>query len=867
MEIVELKVMNGPNYWSVTEHKLIVIRMDVSAMDNYSGSSLQSIVQYMEASLPGISDLHALRHFAGEPVSREWAGHALAIIALYLQQKAGLNTNYYSVRPEGTNDIIQVSFSYEDKEAGRYAGKAAAKVLDALLSFSPFDLEKIVEDIRDLREEPLGPSTRSIVEEAIKRNIPYKRWDCGSFIMFGQGAKQKKIQASICDSTSNIAVDLAGDKEATKELLEKALIPVPKGMVIRDEEKLEEAIKYLHFPLVVKPINGNHGRGITTNIDNRDDLLEAFRIAKTVSRSVIVEQFITGNDFRLLLINFKLIAAAKRTPAEVTGDGRSTIQQLVDIENQDPKRGEGHSNLLTKITIDGHTLQLLEAQGLHPGSVLPEGVSVYLKDTANLSTGGTAIDITDSLHPDNVYMAERIARIIGLDVCGIDIMAPDLSTPLSMNGGAVIEVNAAPGLRMHISPTHGKARNVAGPIMDMLYPNGESARIPIVGVTGTNGKTTTTRLMAHLARSAGHSVGFTSTDGIYIKDKCISKGDSSGPKSAGIILGDPAVDFAVLECARGGMLRSGLAFDHCDVAIVTNVAADHLGLKGINTVQDMAKVKSVLPCTVFPHGYAILNADDDLVYAMREGLKCNVAFFSMDPESPRIRMHQAQGGVTATVENGYITIRKGMLKKEIEKTEHIPITFSGRATFMVQNVLAATLAAMVCDFSMENIKLGLQTFFPTPEQTPGRLNIFRFKNFEVMVDYAHNPHGFMAIKSFVDNTPADHKVGIIAGTGDRRPEDITELGRLAATMFDEVVVRQDTDLRGSTREHIESCIKKGLEMGGCDNIKFIPDEKEAVAFVIENAKPGSFITICSEHIESVVELLKEYQKEEKGVVA
>lgn len=613
----------------------------------------------------------------------------------------------------------------------------------------------------------------------------------------------------------------------------------------------------------MKPVNGNHGRGITTNVRNWDDAIVAMIAAKKVSRAVICEKFVTGFDYRLLVINYKLIAAAKRTPAAITGDGVHTVKELIDRVNSDPRRGYGHEKVLTAIKVDDMTMQLLHEKNLSLESVVPKDEILYLKTTANLSTGGTATDITDLVHPYNVFMAERIARIIGLDICGIDIMAPDLTTPLNENGGAVLEVNAGPGFRMHIAPTEGLARNVAEPVVDMLYPPGKSSRIPIIAVTGTNGKTTTTRLIAHMVKTMGYKVGFTTTDGIYIQNRMLERGDCTGPKSAEFVLRDPTVDFAVLECARGGILRAGLGFHNCDIGIVTNIAEDHLGLKDINTIEDMARVKAVVPESVLPDGYAILNADDDLVFNMSKSLECKICLFSLDATNPRILKHCEDGGLAAVVEDGYITICKGTWKIRVDKVVNIPLTFSGKAIFMIQNILPAVLAGFVRNFKIEDMRIALETFIPSPTQTPGRMNLFQFKNFQVMVDYAHNSAGFAAIGKFLEKITAKPKVGIIAGVGDRRDSDIISLGKLAANMFDEIIIRQDKNLRGRTDQEIIDFMLQGVHsVDKNKKVKVIPTESEAIAFAIKNAKKGSFITICSDVVPDALDAIMKFKEEE-----
>jgi cyanophycin synthetase len=793
-----------------------------------------------------------------------WMGHVIEHIALEIQTLAGMDVGFGRTRGTGEQGIYNVVFAYMEEKAGIYAAKAAVRICEAIAAGTDYDLDDDIQTMREIREdERLGPSTGSIVEEAQNRNIPWIRLNRHSLVQLGFGVNQKRIQATVASTTSSIAVEIACDKEETKNILDAAGVPVPKGYIVYDEEDLENAVKKVGYPLVLKPVSGNHGRGATINITNWEDALEALVVAKRVSRGVICERFITGFDFRLLVINYKLVAAAKRTPAAVIGDGRQSIQQLIDEVNRDPRRGYGHEKVLTAIKVDEMTLNILKDKGLDLADVLPEGQVLYLKSTANLSTGGTATDITDLVHPYNVFMAERIARVVGLDICGIDIMAPDLFTPIRENGGAILEVNAAPGFRMHIAPTEGLPRNVAEPVIDMLFPPGTSSRIPIIAVTGTNGKTTTTRLMAHMVKTMGHKVGFTTTDGIYIQNRILQAGDCTGPVSAEFVLKDPTVNFAVLETARGGILRAGLAFSYCDIAIVTNVAADHLGLKGINTVEEMARVKAVVPESVHVDGYSILNADDDLVYEMRKQLKCKIALFSLDENNPRIIRHCNEGGLATIVENGYVTICKGTWKIRVDKVVNIPLTFSGKAVFNIQNILPVVLAGFIRGFKIEDMRLALETFIPSPTQTPGRMNMFQFRNFQVMVDYAHNTAGFIAISKFLEKIDATPKIGIIAGVGDRRDEDIINLGKIAAQMFDRIIIRQDRNLRGRSENEIIDLMLQGVKsVNPSKEVEVIPTESEAIDHAIATAPKGAFIVICSDVIPDALDQVMRIKEEE-----
>ncbi len=868
MRINEINAMRGPNYWSIWRHKLIVMKLDLEDLEEKPTNVIPGFGERLEKMFPTMFSHRCSETFEGGFFYRvkegTWMGHVIEHIALEIQTLAGMDTGFGRTRTTGEKGKYHVVFSYMEEKVGIYAAKAAVRIAQALVNGEEYDLEDDLQNMREIREdERLGPSTGSIVDEAVSRGIPYMRLNKHSLVMLGHGVNQTRIQATVSSTTSNIAVEIACDKEETKNLLDAASIPIPRGRIIYDEEELESAVKSIGYPIVLKPVNGNHGRGITTNVRNWDDAIVAMIAAKKISRAVICEKFVTGFDYRLLVINYKLIAAAKRTPAAITGDGVHTVKELIDSVNSDPRRGYGHEKVLTAIKVDDMTMQLLHEKNLSLESVVPKDEILYLKTTANLSTGGTATDITDLVHPYNVFMAERIARIIGLDICGIDIMAPDLTTPLNENGGAVLEVNAGPGFRMHIAPTEGLARNVAEPVVDMLYPPGKSSRIPIIAVTGTNGKTTTTRLIAHMVKTMGYKVGFTTTDGIYIQNRMLERGDCTGPKSAEFVLRDPTVDFAVLECARGGILRAGLGFHNCDIGIVTNIAEDHLGLKDINTIEDMARVKAVVPESVLPEGYAILNADDDLVFNMSKSLECKICLFSLDATNPRILKHCEDGGLAAVVEDGYITICKGTWKIRVDKVVNIPLTFSGKAIFMIQNILPAVLAGFVRNFKIEDMRIALETFIPSPTQTPGRMNLFQFKNFQVMVDYAHNSAGFAAIGKFLEKITAKPKVGIIAGVGDRRDSDIISLGKLAANMFDEIIIRQDKNLRGRTDQEIIDFMLQGVHsVDKNKKVKVIPTESEAIAFAIKNAKKGSFITICSDVVPDALDAIMKFKEEE-----
>jgi len=846
------------------------MKLDLEELEQRPTNKIPGFRERLEKMIPTLYEHRCSEDKPGGFFSRvddgTWMGHVIEHVALEIQTLAGMDTGFGRTRNTGEKEsVYYVIFDYIEEDAGVYAARAAVRIVQAIVDDVPYNIEEDIQRMREIREDTrLGPSTGCIVDEAAKRGIPFIRLNKQSLVQLGYGVHQKRIRATIASTTSNIAVDIAGNKEETKMLLDAAQIPVPKGTVIRTEEELKYAIESFGYPLVIKPIDGNHGKGNTTNITTWEQATKAFEAAKEYNRSVIVERFITGYDFRALVINYKFISAALRTPASVIGDGEHTIQWLIDETNKDPRRGYGHEKVLTQITVDQFTQKMLDDHGYTLETIPAKDELVLLKPTANLSTGGTSTDVTDEVHPANIFMFERIAKIVGLDICGIDVMAIDLRSPVTENGGAILEVNAAPGFRMHLEPAQGLARNVAEPVIDMLFPRGSIGRIPIIAITGTNGKTTTARITAHIAKSAGKKVGYTTSDGVYIQNQMMMKGDCTGPVSSQFVLKDPTVDFAVLECARGGILKSGLAFQNCDVAIVTNVAADHIGLGGITSVEQMAKVKSVVPETVFPHGYAVLNADDDLVYKMGKELKCNVALFSMDENNPRIKRHCNKGGLAAVFENDYISIKKGNWKIRVMPVKDIPITFEGRALHNIQNCLPAVLATYLFrDITIEDIRSAMSSFLPSSSQTPGRLNFFYFKKYTVLADFAHNPHGLKLLCDFISKLGYATNIGIISGTGDRRDEDIRELGEISAKYFDEIIIRCDKNLRGRTAEEIIDLLKQGIERVNSNiPVMVIPDENEALEYIYTNHKPGALYTIMCDVVAGALDKLKELKGRE-----
>lgn len=864
MRILKTQTLRGPNYWSIRHEKLIVVRLDLEELIETPSDELPGFYDGLIETLPSLVEHFCSPGCRGGFLSRvregTMMGHILEHVALELQTLAGMPVGFGRTRETATSGVYQVVIEYLDEQAGRYAARAAFRLCQSIIETGHYPALELEQDLRDLRDfwaqAALGPSTENIVREAEVRGIPWMTMSSRAMIQLGYGVYQKRIQATLSNQTGILGVELACDKEGTKSILRDAGVPVPRGVVIYYVDELEQAIDDVGgFPIVIKPLDGNHGRGITINIESWDLAEEAYDAARDVSRGVIVERFYTGRDHRVLVIDGKVVAVAERVPAHVVGDGLSTITELVEITNRDPRRGEGHDNILTRIEVDRSSWQLLERQGYTMDSVLPRGEICYLKATANLSTGGIAIDRTDDIHPENVWLAQRVAKIIGLDIAGIDVVTSDISLPLRETDSVVVEVNAAPGFRMHFCPSEGIPRNVAEPVINMLFPSGNPSRIPILAVTGTNGKTTTTRLLAHIFRQTQQTVGYTTTDGIYINDYLVEKGDTTGPQSAQVILQDPTVEVAVLETARGGLLRSGMAFNQCDVGVVLNVAADHLGIGDIETVADLAHLKSVVVETVQPNGYAVLNADDPLVAAMAKRVKAQVAYFSMNPENELVRSHTQQGGLAAVYENGYLSILKGDWTLRIEQAVNVPLTMGGLAPFMIANALAASLAAFAHGVSIDAIRLALASFQASVDQTPGRMNLINMGRFHALIDYAHNPASYEALGSFVRNWPGQ-SIGIVGGPGDRRDEDFVTLGQLSAEIFDQIVVKEDNDTRGRAVGNAAELIVKGIEqIRGDRDYQIILDETTAIHTALDGASDGSLVVILPESVSLAIQVL------------
>ena len=863
MKILKTLTLRGPNYWSIRYKKLIVMRLDLEDLAEKPSNEIPGFYEGLVGILPSLVEHFCSPGHRGGFLERvkegTYMGHIIEHIALELQELAGMTAGFGRTRETATPGVYNVVYDYVEEQAGRYAGRSAVRLCQAIVDTGTYPLEELERDLADLRDlyasSSLGPSTETIVTEADARKIPWMLLSARSMVQLGHGVHQQRIQATLSSNSGILGVELACDKEGTKTILRDSGIPVPRGTTIQYFDDLEDAIADVGgYPIVIKPLDGNHGRGITIDINDWDHAVEAYDFAakESKSRSIIVERFYRGSDHRILVINGKLVAVAERIPAHVIGDGQNTIEDLIKITNKDPRRGDGHSNVLTKISLDKTALDVLARQGYKLDSVLEVGNIAYLRATANLSTGGVAVDRTDDIHPENIWLMERVAKVIGLDIAGIDVVSPDITKPLREVDGVIVEVNAAPGFRMHVAPSQGLPRNVAAPVLEMLFPPGQPSRIPILAVTGTNGKTTTTRLLAHIYRQTGKNVGYTTTDAIYINEFLVEKGDNTGPYSASVILKDPTVEVAVLETARGGILRSGLAFDTCDVGVVLNVAADHLGLGDINTIEQMAKVKGVIAEVVNSQGYVVLNADDPLVAAMAENVTAKVAYFSMNPENPIILNQMRRDGLAAVYEDGYLSILEGKWTLRIEQAINVPGTMGGMAPFMIANALAASLAAFVNGVDIELIRQGLRTFVLSADQTPGRMNLFNLGTHHALVDYAHNPASYEAIGGFVGNWNGQ-RLGVIGGPGDRRDEDLMELGEIASRVFDRIIIKEDDDKRGRESGSAADFILKGvLQSNSSVQTEIILNETEALETALTQVEAGGLVVIFPESVSRAI---------------
>jgi len=873
MTVLERTVYRGPHLFDV--RPMIRIQLDLGALEDAPSNLIPGFADELVALLPGLKAHACSRGKAGGLVERltegTWLGHVAEHVAIELQTLIGERSvaRGKTRAVQSKRGAYNILFEYEDEKVGLLAGRFALELVDRLLPEAlrglkgaeivfPLaepaqDLPSMLQALLRLRGEVgLGPSTRALVDEARQRGIPVMRLDDRSLVQFGWGAQQRSIRASITSRTPFIAVDTASNKDLTKRLLRQAAIPVPEGTVIRTADQAVAAAETLGGPVVVKPLDANHGRGVSTNLTEEGAVRAAFDCAARFGPRVIVEQYCRGDDCRLLVVDGEVVAAALRRPASVVGDGCSTVRALIDQVNLDPCRGAGHEQVMTRIKLDDRTIAFLAAQNLSPEAVPEAGQLVPLAQTANLSTGGTAVDVTDLVHPDNICFAARAALTLGLDVAGIDLISPDISKSLRETGGGVIEVNAAPGLRMHLRPSQGRPRNVAKPILDSLFKEGGDGRIPIYAITGTNGKSTTARMLAHILRHSGKRVGLTTTSGVYINGQQLMKADASGPRSARIVLRDAMVDVAVLEIARGGLLREGLAFDRCDAGVVTNIAADHLGLKGVDTLEDLAWVKQVVVESVAASGVSVLNADDVHCLAMRRRAGGRLAYFSLAGGSnmpDHLRDHIDGGGLAVVHEphTGLLAVYDDGRRHVLIRTADIPATLGGAALFNVQNALAAACVAIGAGHSPAQTGLALSTFGASFEQNPGRLNIYDGHGFRVIMDYAHNPAGLRALSHLLARLRPSfgRQIGMVAVPGDRRDEDIVAMGEIAALTYDEVVLREDADRRGRAAGEVIKLMALGAARAGMapERVHAVPDEMEAVTHCLNLAGPGDLVLL------------------------
>jgi cyanophycin synthetase len=890
LRIVETRVYRGPNYWNYDPAiKLIV---DLGVLEAFPSNTIPGFVDGLLDLLPAVGQ-HSCGTgraggFEGRLRDGTWLGHVAEHVALQLQRDAGTEVGRGKTRGTGDPGRYHVVYSFAEETVGLAAGRLAVRVVNHLVEPDPaFDYLVEFEKLVLLAERAaFGPSTQALLDEAALRDIPSIRLNEQSLVQLGHGVHQKRIRATMTNQTSSLGVDIASDKKLTNKLLAGTGVPVPRSQVVRNAEEAAAAAVKIGFPVAIKPLDGNHGRGVILNLADPEAVRVGYAAARRESRhgGVVVETFLTGNDYRCLVIGGVLRAVAQRVPAHVVGDGEHSLAELVELTNADPRRGIGHEKVLTRIKVDEEATTYAREQGFEMTDLPPPGVRVFLKRTGNMSTGGISIDRTEEIHPDNAEIAELAARVVGLDIAGIDFICPDISVPVRETGGGIVEVNAAPGFRMHTHPTEGEAQYVAKPVIDMLFPPGTPSRIPIVSVTGSNGKTTTARMIAHIMKGMGRKVGMTSTDGIFVDGRPVRRGDMSGPKSASTVLQNPTVDFAVFEVARGGILREGLGYQRNDVAVVLNVTGDHLGLGGIHSIRQLAAVKQVVVEAVPRDGTAVLNADDPLVAAMGRHCSGSVIYFGMDPENESIRRQASRGRRAVTLEPGrngeMIVLRHGRKSMPLVWTHLVPATFEGRARMNVQNALAAAAAAWVAGAHLHDIRQGLRTFSTSYFMAPGRLNMFELDGYRVVVDYAHNPPAVRALGEFVERLAepspggrrglvSGRRIGVIATAGDRRDEDIVELGQVAARYFDALVVREDANPRGRPRGETAGLVERGVReamAGGarCTSVEVITDELEAARQALDMGREGDLIVVCVDHPN---EVWKELQARQHGAAS
>ena len=846
MEVTRIRALRGPNLWS---HHTAIQSVVSCSEPECSIETMDGFEARLRARFPEISPLQPTGHDDAVPMA-----HVLELAALDLQAQAGCPVTFSCTTPTVEPRVYQVVVEYSEEAVGRLAMELAQALCDSAIKDTPFDLSAALAQLKDLDEDVrLGPSTGCIVNAAIEKNIPFSRMTEGSMVRFGWGSKQRRIQAAEMDVTSAIAESIAQDKDLTKKLLAAAGVPVPTGRQVKDAEDAWVAAQEVGLPVVVKPLDGNQGKGITVNITTKEQLVAAYNTAITFRDDILVERYLRGNDFRLLVVGDKLVAAARRDPPKVVGDGVQTVAQLVEQVNQDPRRGTGHSTSLTKMRFDDIAHACLASQGFTAESIPVKGQRVNLRNNANLSTGGSATDVTDDVHPEVAARAVAAAHMVGLDICGVDLVCDSILRPIEEQGGGIVEVNAAPGLRMHLAPSFGKGRAVGEAIISAMFKNGQNGRIPVVAVTGTNGKTTTVRLISHLLTQHGLRVGMTNTDGVYVDGTCIDTGDCSGPKSARSVLLHPDVDAAVLETARGGVLREGLAFDRCDVAVVTNIGSgDHLGLNYITTVRELSVLKRVIVQNVATTGTAVLNAVDPNVAAMASKARGAVTFFALDRHHPVMATHRAQGQAVVYVEDGHIVACKGDFEQKLPLAE-IPITMGGAIGFQVENVMASVAAAWALGIPWNTIQLALARFSNDNDNAAGRFNLFQFRGATVIADYGHNPDAMLALVQAVQAMPATRRSVVISGAGDRRDQDIRQQTEILGDAFEEVVLFEDQCQRGRQDGEVIALLRQGLvKASKTTRTAEIRGEFLAIDTAMDRLAPGELCLILVDQVEEAM---------------
>jgi cyanophycin synthetase len=848
MEVTRTRALRGPNLW--TRHTAVEAMVRCApGLENDLSAEQQAFEKRLRHLFPGLGRLQP-----GESSGPLSMAHALEAVGLHLQIQAGCPVTFSRTTATPDEGLFQVVVEYSVEQVGKLALSLAEQLCLAAFNNQHFDVDQALNDLRELDEDlRLGPSTGSIVDAALARGIPFRRLSDGSLVQFGWGSKQRRIQAAETDYSSAIAESIAQDKELSKKLLQAAGVPVPMGRPVLDAEDAWVAAQEIGLPVVIKPRDGNQGKGVAVNLKTREEVIEGFNNALEFRDDIMVESYLPGSDYRLLVVGDKMVAAARREPPLVVGDGTSSVRQLVDKVNADPRRGDGHATSLTKIRFDEIALARLKEQGLNADSVPAKGARVVLRNNANLSTGGTATDVTDDVHPEVAARAVMAAQMVGLDVCGVDVVVESVLKPLEEQHGGVVEVNAAPGLRMHLQPSFGKGRDVGSAIIDTMFGTGHDGRIPLIAVTGTNGKTTTVRLCAHLLRSDGLRVGMTNTDGVYVNGLQLDTGDCSGPRSARSVLMHPDVDAAVLETARGGMLREGLAFDRCHVAVVTNIGAgDHLGLNYISTVEDLAVLKRVIVQNVAPNGMAVLNAADPMVVAMAPNCPGQVTFFAIDPHNPTLATHRAQGKRVLYVEDGHIVAKEGPQQVRISLAE-VPLTQNGAIGFQVENTMASIGAAWALNLSWANICQGLSNFVSDTQGVPGRFNMFNYKGATIIADYGHNPDAIKALVQAVSNLPAKARSVVISGAGDRRDEDIREQTRLIGSAFERVVLFEDACQRGRADGEVLALLREGLKGASrTTDISEIHGEFIAIDHALAQLEAGDLCLILIDQVQEAL---------------